>query len=93
MVSDTLGGSGAALRNLQNTNKPPSTQWEYAKDGKWNDGDTSLTLEFTALSPCQLVRVAGGGDVVKKQGNSLGDYRSAYNIKCAEYHTCPTEAK
>ena len=79
LVSDTLEGTSAFLRNLQNTNKPPSTQWEYAKDGKWNDGDTSLTLEFTTLSPiCQLVRVAGEGDVVEKQGSSLGDYRSEY---------------
>ena len=30
-----------------------------------NDDDTSLTLEFTTLSSCQL---AGGGEVVKKQG-------------------------
>ena len=78
-VGYTLGGSSACLRNLQNTNKPPSTQWLYAKDGKWYDNDTSLTLEFTTLSPiCQLVRVAGEGQVVEMQGSSLGDYRSEY---------------
>ena len=93
MVSKTLGGSSAYLRNYQDTPLPPTDQWLFWDGEKMNDGDTSLTLEFTALSPCQLVRVAGEGDVVKKQGNSLGDYRSAYNIKCAEYHTCPTEAK
>ena len=81
MVGDTLGESSGWLRNSQNTNKPPSTQWEYAKDGKYNDADTSLTLEFTTLSPiCKLVRVAGEGEVVEKQGSSLGDYRSEYII-------------
>ena len=76
-----MGGRSTFLRNLQNTNTPPSTQWEYAKDGKYNDADTSLTLEFTTLSPiCQLVRVAGRGGVVRMQGSSLGDYRSEYII-------------
>ena len=78
-VNDILGESTGSLRNSQNTNTPPSTQWEYAKDGKWSDDDTSLTLEFTTLSPiCQLVRVEGEGDVVEKVGTSLGDYRSEY---------------
>ena len=49
-------------------------QWLY-----WgSDDDTSLTLEFTTLSPCQLVRVAGEGEVVEKRGSELGDYRSEY---------------
>ena len=78
MVGPTLGESSGWLRNSQNTNKPPSTQWEYAKDGKYNDDDTSLTLEFTTLSPCKLVRVAGEGEVVEKRGSELGDYRSEY---------------
>ena len=78
-VSDTLGGTSGGVMNSQNTNTPPSTQWEYYGGGKWNDDDTSLTLEFTTLSPiCQLVRVAGEGDVVEKLGSSLGDYRSEY---------------
>ena len=78
-VSDTLGKLAGWLRNSQNTNTPPSTQWEYYGGGKYNDDDTSLTLEFTTLSPiCQLVRVAGEGEVVEKQGSSLGDYRSEY---------------
>ena len=80
LVSETLGGSMAHLRNYQDTPLPPTDQWLFWDGEKRNDGDTSLTLEFTALSPCQLVRVAGEGDVVKKQGNSLGDYRSAYNV-------------
>ena len=45
-----------------------------------NDDDTSLTLEFTTLSSCQLMRVAGRGGVVRMQGSSLGDYRSEYII-------------
>ena len=49
---------------------------------KWlyygSDDDTSLSLEFTTLNPCQLVRVAGEGEVVRKQDSVLGDYRSVY---------------
>ena len=63
---------------MQNTNTPPSTQWEYWNGKKWNDVDTSLTLEFATISPCKLVRVAGEGDVVEKKGSALGDYRSVY---------------
>ena len=51
---------------------------------KWlyygSDDDTSLTLEFTTLNPCQLVRVEGEGDVVQRQDSIMGDYRSAYII-------------
>ena len=75
-VSDTLGGSSANLENYQDSPRPPSSQWLYWDGKKWNNNDTSLTLEFTTLSPCQLVRVAGKGDVVKKRGSELGDYRS-----------------
>jgi len=91
-VSDILGESNGFLRNSQNTNTPPSTQWEYYGGGMWNDDDTSLTLEFTTLSPiCQLVRVAGEGEVLEKVGNSLGDYRSEYisvliNMQRVNYH-------
>ena len=46
-------------------------------DGKKRiDDDASLTLEFTTLSPCQLVRVEGEGDVLMEQPNCMGDYRS-----------------
>ena len=92
MVSDTLGESKGFLRNLQNTNTPPSTQWKYGNGNKFLDDDTSLTLEFTSLSPiCQLVRVAGEGAVVEKHGSSLGDYRSEYIsvlniIQKVDYH-------
>ena len=78
-ISVTLGNRNDYVKNCQNTQLPPTRNWEYAKDGGWSDDDTSLTLEFTTLSPiCQLVRVAGEGDVVEKQGSSLGDYRSVY---------------
>ena len=57
-----------------------TTGWLYFDGEKRNSNDTSLTLEITSLSPCQLVRVAGEGGVVKKQGDKLGDYRFAYLI-------------
>ena len=75
LVGVTLGGSGANLMNYQDTPLPPTNQWLFVERGTWNGDDTSLTLEFTALSPCQLVRVEGEGDVVGEQGNSMGDYR------------------
>ena len=76
-VSLVLGNGGKYIRNCQDSQLPPTRNWEVA-DGwnQWSDNDTSLTLEFTPLSPCKLVRVAGEGDVVKLQGDSLGDYRS-----------------
>ena len=75
MVSSTLGGSSRGLFNNQNTSLPMTTGWLFWSGEKVNSNDASITLEFTALSPCQLVRVAGKGEVVEKQGSSLGDYR------------------
>ena len=75
LVGSTLGGSGANLRNYQDTRRPPTDQWLFWDGEKRNGDDASLTLEFTALSPCQLVRVAGEGDVEAVQGDQLGDYR------------------
>ena len=51
--------------------------WFYwdGENKNWKD-DPSLTLEFTSLSPCHLVRVKGKGGVVKKEASSLGKYRS-----------------
>ena len=83
-VSETLGNRNDYIKNCQNTQLPPTRSWKYAKDGGWSDDDTSLTLEFTTLSPCKLVSVAGEGEVVEEQGSSLGDYRSVH--QCAEYH-------
>ena len=83
-VSKTLGNRNHYIRNCRDTQLPPTRSWEYWWTGSWRSGwgddDTSLTLEFTSLSPCQLVRVAGEGEVVRKQGSSLGDYRSEYII-------------
>ena len=75
MVSDRLGGFIASLYNDQNTSLPMTSNWLYSYKGGWDNSDTSLTLEFTSLSPCKLVRVAGDQDVVEKVGSSLGDYR------------------
>ena len=70
----------AGLKNYQSSPLPPVDNWYYGSGiGGWNNNDPSLTLEFTSLSPCQLVRVAGEGGVVKEQSSSLGDYRSAYD--------------
>ena len=78
-VSETFESRNSNVKNCKDTQLPPKRNWKYAKYGRWSD-DTSLTLEFTSLSPCQLVRVAGEGEVVRKQGSSLGDYRSEYII-------------
>merc|ERR1712110_1204101 len=76
MVSETLGASsGRSLLNREDNPLPLTGTWVYAKDGKPSDDDTSLTLTFTTLSPCKMVRVTGTGDVVEKKSESLGDYR------------------
>ena len=79
-VSDELGESGGYLKNNQNTSLPMTKNWLYGGDGKWNNNDTSLKLEYTSLYPCQLVRVAGKGDVLEKMGGVLGDYRFLFII-------------
>ena len=79
-LSETLGSSYGWLFNYQNTTLPIKTGWLWLDGKKRNSNDTSLTLEFTSLSPCQLVRVAGESEVVKKQWDKLGDYRFAFII-------------
>ena len=74
-LSETLGSSYGWLFNYQNTTLPIKTGWLWFDGEKRNSNDTSLTLDFTSLSPCQLVRVAGEGDVVPRQRSKLGDYR------------------
>merc|ERR1711953_372215 len=74
-VSETLGNRNNYIKNCQNTRLPPKRNWEYIKNDGWTNDDTSLTLTFTTLSPCKMVRVTGRGDVVEKQPESLGDYR------------------
>jgi len=75
-ASKTLGGP-VGLRSQETGDLlPPTQNWEYWGDGKWTNDDASLTLTFASLpTPCPIVRVAGEGDVVEKQGSSLGDYR------------------
>ena len=83
-IGQWLGGLGREildqpldrLINHQNTAKPPTSQWYFWDGKKHNDEDTTLSLTFTSLPPCNLVRVVGGGMVVEKQPDSLGDYRS-----------------
>ena len=83
MVSETLGASsGLWLLNRGDSHLPPTGTWEHWDGEKWRNDDTSLTLTFTTLSPCKMVRVTGRGDVVEKQPESLGDYRSV-NITTA----------
>ena len=77
-VGSTLEEARGGLLNRQNTSThPPTDQWLFTHgDGTgWHSDDNTLILEFTALSTCDLVRVAGQGGVVEKQGGSLGDYR------------------
>ena len=81
-VSDILGESAGFLRNKQDIPLPATGTWEHWDGEKWRNDDTSLTLTFTTLSPCKMVRVTGRGDVVEKQLESLGDYRSV-NITTA----------
>ena len=81
LVGGILGKPNGWLLNRQDSPRPPTDdRWTYWDGEKWNDDDTSLTLKFTTLSPCQLVRVAGEGDVVEQQGSSLGNYRSVNYI-------------
>ena len=55
-----------------------SSSWLYwmqeGMEGEWKV-DATLKLVFTSLSPCDMVRVAGQGNVLEKQGGSLGNYR------------------
>ena len=75
-VSEILGGPVGLRSQETGALLPPTKNWEYTAGGKWRNDDASLTLTFASLpTPCPIVRVAGEGDVVEKQGSSLGDYR------------------
>ena len=82
LVSNTLGKLGGGLGNREDSPIPPIGTWLFSDGKKYHNDDTSLTLTFTTLSPCKMVRVTGRGDVVEKQPESLGDYRSV-NITTA----------
>ena len=91
-ASPTLGGPRGLRSQETGDLLPPTQNWEYYDGGKWRDDDASLTLTFASLpTPCPVVRVAGEGDVVEKQGSSLGDYRFDF-YKCAAYHACDTHS-
>ena len=89
-VSDELGGSRIDLMNNQNTSLPMPNNWFYWDREKFNNNDKSLKLEYTSIYPCQLVRVAGKGDVLKKVGDSLGDYRFLFIILLHNLHVTST---
>ena len=77
IVGPVLGEGNGKLLNRQNTESPPTDQWQFwDEDNSWKKNDTSLALQYTTLpATCQTIRVAGEGAVVEKQGKSLGDYR------------------
>ena len=76
----SMGGTiHPGLQNkLGDTLFTDSSSWLYwmqeGMEGEWKV-DATLKLEFTSLSPCDMVRVAGQGDVLEQQGGSLGNYR------------------
>ena len=77
-VSDSLDNSSAWLWNNQDTGLPPRANWLYTKNGKdWSDNDQTLKLDYTTLSPCKLVRVAGSSRVLDDHSSRVGDYRFA----------------
>ena len=77
IVAPVLGEGNGKLLNRQNTESPPTDQWQFwDENNNWKNSDISLALQHTFLpAPCQIIRVAGEGAVVEKQGKSLGDYR------------------
>ena len=68
-----------------------TNDWLYYDGEKFNNNDTSLKLEYTSIYPCQLVRVAGKGDVLEKQRDSLGDYRFLFIILLHNLHVTSTQ--
>ena len=74
-VDDTFGESNGWLVNRQDTDLPPRANWLYVKNGKPVDDDWTLMLDYTTLSPCKLVKVAGSGRVLDYQSSKMGDYR------------------
>ena len=85
LVTVRLGKPAGELTNDQDSPLPPVDGWLYWdwERKRHRDDDTSLTLEFDTLSPCQMVRVAGEGEVVEEHGSQLGDYRSV-NISLSD---------
>ena len=64
-----------ALRNRQSTDLPPATGWEYlGNDNAWKSDDRTLALEFSSLSPCQVIHVEADEEVRKYVGHKMGNY-------------------
>ena len=65
----------SVLRNRQNTELPPATGWEFFNNNKeWKNDDITLALEFSSLSPCQVIQVEADEEVRKYTGQILGKY-------------------
>ena len=79
IVGPILGTQNGGLLSNLDTDMPTTDQWKFYDGEVWAVDDHSLTLEHAFLPlACDLVRVEGEGEVVEKQGKSLGDYRSCY---------------
>ena len=77
-LGETREGEDRGLKNEGDTDLPMASNWLFFNNnGRW-ERDTSLRLEFTSLSTCEVVGVTGKGDVVEKHGGSLGNYRFAF---------------
>ena len=49
-------------------------RWQYWNGSAWRH-ERTLKLEFTSLSPCQLVRVEGATNVRKLSAGELADFK------------------
>ena len=77
-MGETREGEVRGLMNEGDTGLPMASNWLFFdSNGRW-ERDTSLRLEFTSLSTCEVVGVTGKGDVVELHGGSLGNYRFAF---------------
>ena len=54
----------------------PICESKNSTDGKWSEDDQTLKLDYTTLSPCNLVTVAGSGGGWE-QRKRMGEYRFA----------------
>ena len=74
-VSRFFRNTTPPLRNRNNTDLPPTTGWEYlSNDKKWKSDDTTLALEFSSLSPCQVIQVDADEEVRNYVGHKMGNY-------------------
>ena len=74
-VSRFLRKTTPPIKNRNNTDIPPTTGWEYlSNDKKWKSDDNTLALEFSSLSPCQVIQVEADEEVRKYIGQQMGNY-------------------